>query len=179
VTYPDLYPTHSHTHTSLLSKRQPSLRDGSCRASLGANWMILFPRPALARKAATTNRGFSSSTIGAPPSGCGIRRVTAGGGAAASPSIKHVGDAKRKEQSVEGTTEQYRICLFRLSSWLRPFRLLTSIKHRHRIPPAAGNLFKFAHLFRGTSRTFGSHDAKLSLMNRVENLAKEAITTEV
>jgi hypothetical protein len=41
------------------------------------------------------------------------------------------------------------------------------------------NLFKFAHLFRDVSGTFGSHDAKLSLMNRVRNLNTEALAMRV
>src|ERR1039457_6562758 len=41
------------------------------KASCGANWMILRPRPALARKAAVSNPGFSSSTNEGPPSDCG------------------------------------------------------------------------------------------------------------
>ena len=39
-----------------------------------------------------------------------------------------------------------------------------------------GNLFKFAHLSKEFSSTFGSHDHKLSMMNRVGNLAVEAFT---
>jgi len=33
----------------------------------------------------------------------------------------------------------------------------------HGMPPAAGNLFKFAHLSRDDSSTLGSHDSKLSI----------------
>jgi len=41
--------------------------------------MILRPRPALARKAAVSNPGFSSLTIERPPSDCGPCRMTTGG----------------------------------------------------------------------------------------------------
>ena len=61
------------------------VEDGIRRASLrkkgliGANWTILRPRPALARKAAVSNPGFSSSSIEGPPSDCGPCRTTTGG----------------------------------------------------------------------------------------------------
>jgi hypothetical protein len=56
-----------------------------------------------------------------------------------------------------------------------PAPFLNSIKFQRGIPQAKGKLTKFAHLSDGVSSTFGSHDLKLSMMNRVENLTIEAI----
>jgi hypothetical protein len=57
---------------------------------------------------------------------------------------------------------------------LRPARFHTSIRLHHRIPPAAGNPFKFAHLSRDDSIRLGWHDVPLSMMNPVGNLIAEA-----
>jgi hypothetical protein len=42
-----------------------------------------------------------------------------------------------------------------------------------------GYPFKFAHLSRDVSSTFGSHDARLSMMNPVGNFGAEAIAIKM
>jgi hypothetical protein len=42
-----------------------------------------------------------------------------------------------------------------------------------------GNLFKFAHLSGHASSTLGAHEVELNTVNRVGNLAAEAITARV
>jgi hypothetical protein len=67
--------------TALVKTKKTQSAGSPCekKASFGANWMILRPRPALARKAATSNRGFSGSTIEGPSCRCSLCRVIAGG----------------------------------------------------------------------------------------------------
>ncbi len=47
---------------------------------------------------------------------------------------------------------------------LHPARFHTSIRLHRRIPPAAGNPFKFAHLSKDISSTFESYDVILGMM---------------
>jgi hypothetical protein len=62
---------------------------------------------------------------------------------------------------------------------LHSARFYPSTERQHGMPPAAGNLLKFAHHFRDGSSNFGSYDVKLSLLNLVGNLATEAIAVIV
>jgi hypothetical protein len=64
-----------------------------------------------------------------------------------------------------------------LSTWRssQRARFHTSINLHPGIAPAAGNLFKFAHLSGDISSTFGSVDAQLSMMNRAGKLTTESI----
>jgi hypothetical protein len=78
------------------------IKDRACGISLGkegilgAGWMILLPRPALARNAAASNPDFSISTIEGTAYGCGFPRVTTGSGARIAVSLtKLVGDKLR------------------------------------------------------------------------------------
>jgi hypothetical protein len=57
---------------------------------------------------------------------------------------------------------------------LPPARFSTSIRFHRRIPPAAGNPIKFAHLSRDLSSNLESHGGPFSMMNPVGNLSIEA-----
>jgi hypothetical protein len=71
---------------------------------------------------------------------------------------------RSKESSAAGRAQGCRSFSFRLST-----------RYTLRGSTLRSNLFKFAHLSRDASSTFGSQDAKLSMMNLVGNLAVKAI----
>jgi hypothetical protein len=75
-----------------------------------------------------------------------------------------------KESPSAGGAQGCPIFSLRLSP-AAPARFHTLIGFHRGIPQAADNPFKFAHLSGDVSSTFGSHEAKLSMMNPVGDIS--------